>query len=417
MSVSHPPAPESAPPRVSRPWVTYALVAACVGLHLALWPSRDRAEAEVAAASAELRAIREHEPEARISFAAAGLPPHLEVLVQPVFDDRRLGNQALEAVVRRLLDGWGRLPASRFGWRPEAPAPWRAIPSIFVHASLPALLGNMLALLVVGSVLEAAWRRWAFGALFLLSGLSGVLAYQLLAPAGPPLLGASGALAGLLGALLVAYRSDRTSFGGHLAASSVPVFGVRRVAPAVVLSAWIGVQVFWALWLRELGAYPAQLGGFALGAVLGLAARQAGLVTPEFADAAMTARTSAASPSMHPGSFGSGLPRTSVRPPQPSEGLREMVPGLERRSTRPPPAEGLEQIVPGELRRSTRPPPAEVSIRAPGRPSLRPPAVPSLQAPHSGDRVSSPPAPRQGERHSIRLGELPPPNPRDKIER
>jgi membrane associated rhomboid family serine protease len=80
---------------------------------------------------------------------------------------------------------------------------WQLLTSVFTHVEVWHIAFNMLALWVLGPQLELAVGRVRFLALYLLSGLSGSLLVYWLAPAGLLTLGASGAIFGLMGALLV----------------------------------------------------------------------------------------------------------------------------------------------------------------------------------------------------------------------
>lgn len=85
--------------------------------------------------------------------------------------------------------------------------PWRMLTSLFVHSpqSFFHLAFNMYSLFIIGPALELALGRWRFLALYLLSGLGGSVAVLLLAPTSG-VLGASGAIFGLLGAFFVIQR-------------------------------------------------------------------------------------------------------------------------------------------------------------------------------------------------------------------
>ena len=85
--------------------------------------------------------------------------------------------------------------------------PWRMITSLFVHSpgSFFHILFNMYSLFVFGPILERGLGRLRFIALYLLSGLGGSVGVLLLSP-GTPVLGASGAIFGLLGAFFVINR-------------------------------------------------------------------------------------------------------------------------------------------------------------------------------------------------------------------
>jgi membrane associated rhomboid family serine protease len=124
---------------------------------------------------------------------------------------------------------------SRFALRPDGPAGlglpfpdsliggvadgqyYRLITSAFLHANLLHIFFNMFALLVVGPTLEAALGRLRFVALYMLSALGGsTLAYLLMPPNGT-VVGASGAIFGLFGALFVITRRTGTDSGGIVA--------------------------------------------------------------------------------------------------------------------------------------------------------------------------------------------------------
>jgi membrane associated rhomboid family serine protease len=127
--------------------------------------------------------------------------------------------------------------------------PWRMITSVFAHGSILHLLFNMYTLYLFGSMLEQVLGRARYLALFLLSGFGGSVAVLLLAP-GSAVLGASGAIFGLMGAFVVIQRG----FGGTNRTLLV-VLGLNLVFPFLVPS-----NISW----------QAHVGGLAVGALLGL---------------------------------------------------------------------------------------------------------------------------------------------------
>ena len=88
-----------------------------------------------------------------------------------------------------------------------ATQPWRMITSAFLHSpgTVLHILFNMYALFVFGPVIEHLLGRWRFLALYLIAAFAGSVGVLLLAP-GTAVLGASGAIFGLLGALLIVHR-------------------------------------------------------------------------------------------------------------------------------------------------------------------------------------------------------------------
>jgi rhomboid protease GluP len=88
---------------------------------------------------------------------------------------------------------------------------WRLLTSMFLHAGFTHLALNMLSLYFLGSFIEGAFGRGRFLALYLLSGLSGGLAYLYFGAFNGAAVGASGAIFGLLGGVL-GYSLRRGTF-------------------------------------------------------------------------------------------------------------------------------------------------------------------------------------------------------------
>ncbi len=135
--------------------------------------------------------------------------------------------------------------------------PWRFLTSAFLHSpsSLFHILFNMVALWSVGPFLEASFGRWRFLALYLLSAIGGSVMFLLLATPYAAswftvLVGASGAVFGLFGAVLVVLRRVGRSAGG--------IVGV------LVINAVLGFVLPGVAW-------QAHLGGLVVGAALGAA--------------------------------------------------------------------------------------------------------------------------------------------------
>src|SRR5690606_37167980 len=77
--------------------------------------------------------------------------------------------------------------------------PWRLLTAVFAHGGFIHLALNMLALWMLGQILEPMLGRGRYLALYLISGLGGSVAVALIAP-GNPTVGASGAILGLMAA-------------------------------------------------------------------------------------------------------------------------------------------------------------------------------------------------------------------------
>jgi rhomboid protease GluP len=88
---------------------------------------------------------------------------------------------------------------------------WRLLSSMFLHAGFAHLALNMLSLYFLGSFIEGAFGRGRYLALYLLSGISGGLAYLYFGAFDGAAVGASGAIFGLLGGVL-GYSLRRGTF-------------------------------------------------------------------------------------------------------------------------------------------------------------------------------------------------------------
>ena len=142
--------------------------------------------------------------------------------------------------------------------------------SLFMHAGIMHLAGNVYFLIVFGRIVEAAWGPLRFAALYLAGGLLASLAHWAVYPDSTlPVIGASGAIAALMGAVAVAFPSARMNLFAFLG----PLFaaGMQSVTvPAgTALLAWFIYQsLMFALAPEPDGvAWVTHLAGFAVGAL------------------------------------------------------------------------------------------------------------------------------------------------------
>ncbi len=112
---------------------------------------------------------------------------------------------------------------------------WRLLTSIFLHSGLIHLAFNMVALYFLGSFAETAFGRWRFLSLYVLSGLSGGIAYLYFGTFDQPAVGASGAIFGLLGSILgYALRRGTFSWQNPL---------IRQLLILLALNIYLGVSI------------------------------------------------------------------------------------------------------------------------------------------------------------------------------
>jgi len=116
--------------------------------------------------------------------------------------------------------------------------------SMFLHGGWMHLLGNALFLWVFGRNVEGIMGRQRFLAFYVTCGLLAALAQVVADPASPvPMVGASGAISGVMGAYLVTFPGARIS----MLFIFIIFFKVFRVPAWLVLLYWFGLQLLAAL--------------------------------------------------------------------------------------------------------------------------------------------------------------------------
>jgi membrane associated rhomboid family serine protease len=146
--------------------------------------------------------------------------------------------------------------------------PWTSVfTSMFLHGGWMHLLSNMLYLYIFGDNVEDSMGHVRFVLFYLACGVAAVFAQALPDPSSQiPMIGASGAISGVLGAYLLLYPHARV-----LVAIPFGVIMTVRLPALWVLLAWFGLQL-----ISNLAATPgaggvafrAHIGGFIAGALL-----------------------------------------------------------------------------------------------------------------------------------------------------
>jgi membrane associated rhomboid family serine protease len=145
----------------------------------------------------------------------------------------------------------------------EVPVPWTILTSMFLHGGWMHVLGNMWFLWIFGDNVEDAMGRGRFAGFYLLCGLAAALAQVLVYPnSEAPMVGASGAIAGVLGAYLILHPRARVRCLWVLV-----IFVTFVNVPAwALLGLWFVSQFFVPM---DSGvAWMAHVGGFVAGLAL-----------------------------------------------------------------------------------------------------------------------------------------------------
>ena len=249
------------------PAASLAIVAAWVIAFGLSWPKcqeeQKRLEQSVSSAFLELQVLihDDKDPDGELAKAMveavhASSPEDLLKTIETALAKSEREDEEL-APLRASLDRIRQVTKDRvffhYGLVPSRPTFIGLLAHMFLHGGWLHLIFNLLFFILVGPALEDLWGRALYPALYLLFGiLSGVGFMLVSGPIGIPLIGASGAIAGLMGAFLVSFTHTRIKMLGVLFfLIHFKVFTFS--APAwVFLPLWIGFELLQGF--QQLGA-------------------------------------------------------------------------------------------------------------------------------------------------------------------
>jgi membrane associated rhomboid family serine protease len=270
------------------PWVSWAIIALCTFVLTAfeVLGSQHANRAELARTANKIQEHLARHPYLTVPSSLRPLLPGAFVAAVERAG-RRLAERGRLPEPGRLsreqaeLDELGRhfeqtlraLPEQRWGYVPARASPVTVVTSMFMHGGWMHLLGNMLFLFLSGPFVEDVYGRPLFASFYLAAGIVATLTHGLAEPTSlGGLVGASGAIAGVMGAFLVRFTRRRIEFL-FMPIFPLPFFWRVRThffMPAfVVLPFWFLQQLLFAGTGDSSGtAWWAHVGGFAFGVVV-----------------------------------------------------------------------------------------------------------------------------------------------------
>jgi membrane associated rhomboid family serine protease len=284
------------------PWVTFALMALCVLVFLFTdtntpLGASDQERWATAADYWRQRAYLKADEKVREIVAYDVMPAQRKQYLATLPDlavhspDDEGGLAAQQAELDRLTDralGIGPQDPSaqtafqRWGLVPAHLRARSFITHMFMHGGWMHLIGNLFMLMLAAPAIEDRFGRALFSAFYALSGIFAALFYTALTNhPDVPMVGASGAIAGVLGAFAVRFWSSQIRFAYFFIAGLRPVWGTFEAPAWAMLSLWFGNELFQA-WISDAAgvaggvAYWAHVGGFAFGAGAAYALRASG---------------------------------------------------------------------------------------------------------------------------------------------
>lgn len=232
---------------------------------------------------------KQHQPEFAIELAEIEDPSERDgYLIQGIFFDRDFDHYLREAHVNGTIaltektDAWlahrqefeqlrNRISSIAAGMTPAEAKPLTFITSQFLHGGWDHLLGNMIFLFLFGFTLETVLRPQLYLAMYLVSGVAAnILHLALNLDSFMPVIGASGAISGLMGMYLSLYRLRKIRFFYHI----LFYFGEFRAPALFILPLWLAKEFYGHFFIDSNTAYWAHIGGLLAGAGLMLLARR-----------------------------------------------------------------------------------------------------------------------------------------------
>ena len=164
----------------------------------------------------------------------------------------------------------------QYAFVPAQPTAISYLTANFLHGGWLHLIGNMWFLWLAGFVLEDVWGRWLYSVFYLIAGAAALQFYAWSNPGSiTPTLGASGAVAALMGAFLVRFPKMKIEMAWLF------FFKLYRFKAAAywLLPFWLAIEIFYGtLFGSSSGvAHWAHVGGFLFGALAALAIQHSGI--------------------------------------------------------------------------------------------------------------------------------------------
>jgi membrane associated rhomboid family serine protease len=200
--------------------------------------------------------IRDHNPSERtpyVTYALIAMNVVIFLSYVGLFNDSR--------ALFQFYDNWALIPA-----RHDAHG---YVTSMFLHGGWMHLLGNMLFLWIFGDNLEDEMGHFGFLLFYLASGVAAGFAHVISDPTSTvPTVGASGAIAGVMGGYLLLFPKAKVD----ILFIFVIFFRIFPIPAWVMLGVWFGLQLLNGASADEGAgvAYWAHAGGFVIGLVLAL---------------------------------------------------------------------------------------------------------------------------------------------------
>ncbi len=267
------------------PWVSFFLMASCLVIHILISVEIGKTAAELENTAKELLNYYSQHPYLTLDPATKKLlfgekeNEEVEKLLASyrrrdsrkihLFQDEE--QQKLDQLSQKLKGVLDDVPYRKYGYIPAQKNWIGLVTYMFIHGGWLHLIGNLLLLYLTGPFIEDVWGRPIFTAFFIIAGIFSGFMFSLYNPnfAGP-LIGASGAIAGLMGAFLIKFWRTKIKFFFFF----FIIHGTFKAPAFVMLPIWLALEIFSANAIDSVNpegggvAHWAHIWGFLLGVVV-----------------------------------------------------------------------------------------------------------------------------------------------------
>ncbi len=257
------------------PWITFGIMAICLVVHIFLSMEVGAKQNQLESAAEEMimyyfnHPYLELNPEIKKLMFAGGdeerldamLAAYREMIPRPDRLTVSEEQEKLDELAAALLGSLESFPYRKWGYIPADRSFLALLTYMFVHGGWLHLFGNLLLLYVTGPFIEDLWGRPIYAVFYLATGALSALMYASHYPhfAGP-LIGASGAIAGVMGAFLINFYKTKINFFYWIGF----FFRGTFEAPAfVMLPLWVLLEFFNASVVDSIQAEGSGGGGVA----------------------------------------------------------------------------------------------------------------------------------------------------------
>ena len=267
------------------PWVSFFIMAACLVIHILISVEISNTAEELESTAKELlnyyiqhpyltlnpetkKLVFGEKENEEVEKMLASYRRRESRKIHLFQEDEQHKLDQLSLKLKNILDD---VPYRKYGLIPAKKSFIGLVTYMFIHGGWLHLIGNLLLLYLTGPFIEDVWGRPIFIAFYVIAGIFSGFMFSLYYPNFTgPLIGASGAVAGLMGAFLIRYWRTKIKFFFFF----FVIHGTFKAPAWVMLPIWLAIEIFSANAIDSINAegggvaHWAHIWGFILGVVV-----------------------------------------------------------------------------------------------------------------------------------------------------